>query len=63
MGQVMRDFQKVIGQLEKFYGRPQPPKVSDPMELIIFENIAYLVDDERREQVFNTLKKRVGLKP
>jgi len=56
-------FQKIIEQLEKTYGRPQPPKTSDPLEIILFENVAYLVSDERRERAFNALRDQIGLKP
>jgi endonuclease-3 len=60
---AMPDFQEVIDRLEKFYGPSLPPKVTDPLELIIYENIAYLVEDARREAVFVQLRKQVGLKP
>jgi endonuclease III len=56
-------FQKIIAQLEKTYGRPQPPQTSDPLEMILFENVAYLVSDERRERAFNALRDQIGLKP
>ena len=59
----MPDFQEVIDRLEKSYGQPSLPKVTDPLGMIIFENIAYLVDDERRAAIFEALGKRVGLKP
>jgi endonuclease III len=31
--------------------------------MILFENVAYLVDDERRVEVFENLRKRIGLRP
>jgi endonuclease-3 len=37
--------------------------LSDPFELILWENVAYLLSDERREAAFETLRARVGLKP
>jgi len=49
--------------LKRFYGEPAPPKTSDPFELILFENIAYLVDDERRQRALDHLRKTVGLRP
>jgi endonuclease-3 len=58
----MPSFRKVIGQLEKQYGRPKPPRIRDPFELILYENIAYLVSDDRREKAFRELKMRVGLR-
>lgn len=50
----------IVGKLEKFYGRPKPPKITDPLEIILHENIAYLADDERRSAAFTALKKRIG---
>jgi endonuclease-3 len=54
---------KVIAALESLYGKPKPPKVTDPFELILYENIAYLVDDGRRNKVWSLFKKRVGTDP
>lgn len=59
----MADFQKIINKLEAFHRRPSPPAVTDPLEIIILENVAYLVDDQRREAVFEALREKVGLKP
>jgi endonuclease-3 len=50
----------IIKALQKFYGQPKPPKIKDPLELILWENVAYLVDDEKRAAAFALLKKRVG---
>ena len=55
-------FGKLIAQLRSAYGRPKPPK-SDPFELILWENVAYLLSDERREAAFEALRERVGLTP
>ncbi len=55
-------FQQVIDRLESAYGRPQL-KLSDPWEMILWENVAYLLTDERREVAFEALRERVGLKP
>jgi endonuclease-3 len=53
---------KVVAKLATPYGQAEPV-LDDPFQLIIWENIAYLVDDKRREQAFKTLKKEIGLKP
>lgn len=53
-------FTSVIKALEKFYGLPKPPQIKDPLELILWENVAYLVDDEKRAAAFVVLKKNVG---
>jgi endonuclease III len=54
---------RVFKSLEKFYGRPAPPEITDPVELILYENVAYLVDDEKRTAAFAALKKKIGTKP
>src|SRR6185369_4319034 len=59
----MPGFWKTVKRLEHHYGPPSPPASRDPFELILYENIAYLVSDDRREKTFRELKKRVGLRP
>ena len=54
---------RVLDALEKFHGRPDPPPTTDPLELVLWENVAYLADDPRREDAFRALKKRVGTRP
>ncbi|HYA25729.1 MAG TPA: hypothetical protein VEF05_16310 [Terriglobales bacterium] len=56
-------FSSTIKALEQFYGRPKPPKITDPFEMILWENVAYLVDDERRAAAFDALRKGIGTKP
>lgn len=56
-------FTATIDKLEKFYGRPVPPKIKDPLELILLENVAYLADDDKRNAAFAALKKKVGTRP
>jgi endonuclease III len=58
----MPDFWKTIEKLRKVYGRLSTA-TRDPFELILHENIAYLVSDDRRERAFRELKERVGLRP
>lgn len=55
-----KPFAAVIQALQEFYGQPKPPKIQDPLELILWENVAYLVDDEKRAAAFAALKKNVG---
>jgi endonuclease III len=52
-----------IGRLARFYGPPGRPPAADPFALVIWENCAYLVDDEQRAAVFKRLKRSVGLDP
>jgi endonuclease III len=54
---------KIVNAIEAHYGRPQPPPVSDPLHLILWESMGYLVEDDRRASAFEALRKEVGLKP
>ena|SRR5271165_3721771 len=56
-------FTATIERLKKFYGRPVAPKITDPLELILLENVAYLADDDQRATAFAALKKKVGTRP
>ncbi len=56
-------FSNVIKVLERHYGRPKPAVPRGPFELILYENIAYLVSEDRREKAFRELKTRVGTRP
>jgi endonuclease III len=53
----------VVRALERHYGKPAAPRVTDPFEQIVLENAAYLVDDERRAQTFDALAERIGATP
>jgi endonuclease-3 len=44
------------------HGRMRRP-VTDPFQMILWDSVAYLVDDERRESVYQELRRRVGLTP
>ena len=50
-----------IAALEKLHGRPKPSLPRNPFQWILWENVAYLVDDERRELAYRALEKKVGL--
>jgi len=56
-------FKQIVAKLECHYGAPAPPKITDPLQLIVWENIGYLVEDDRREVAFEDLRKQIGLKP
>ena len=62
MPQPANLFRDVIQRLQSSYGRPKPPK-TDPFELILWENVAYLLSDDRRKAAFEALRERVGLTP
>ncbi|HEX3102296.1 MAG TPA: hypothetical protein VHQ01_10905 [Pyrinomonadaceae bacterium] len=57
------DFKTVIDRLIKEHGVPEPPYVTDPFEMILFENVAYLVSDEYRIMAFENLRSVIGLEP
>src|SRR4051812_10165339 len=57
------DLSQLIKRLANHYGEPKRPITTDPFELILLENIAYLVSDERRENAFEALRSSCGLKP
>lgn len=63
MPKSRKSLQEIIAKLESFYGKPHPPKTTDPFEMILLENVAYLVGDEQREAAFDALRDRVGLSP
>lgn len=56
-------FSKLIRRLERYYGRPKAPKITDPLGLILWENVAYLANDEKREKAYQALRKQVGTGP
>ena len=53
----------ILRTLRAFYGKPQPPAVTDPFEQILLENVAYLAREAARSEAFAELRKRTGLKP
>ena len=53
----------VIKRLLGLYGRQSPPGATDPFELIVLENVAYLAPPERRKEAFEELRRTVGLSP
>jgi endonuclease III len=56
-------FSKLVDELQQHYGAPAPPPSTDPLELIIWENIAYLASDKRRAEAFAILKRTIGTRP
>jgi len=54
-------FAAIVKKLGKFYGRPEPPKITSAVEIILFENVAYLADDEKRAAAFAALKKKIRI--
>ncbi len=54
-------FGAILDEFEKLHGRLPKPIPRTPLEWILWENVAYLVDDERRELAYRTLARKVGL--
>jgi len=53
---------RIVAALEKTYGSLWP-QVTDPFEMIVMENVAYLVDDARRHETFERLRLAIGITP
>jgi len=51
----------IVAALAERYPIPSLP--ADPFQLILWENIGYLVDDERRRRLFDAFEREVGLDP
>lgn len=54
---------QMLARLHRQYGDVELPEPRTPFALIVWENCAYLVDDERRAQTFANLRKTVGITP
>jgi endonuclease III len=54
---------RIVAALRRLYGPPDPPEVTDPWEMVLFENVAYLASDERRREAWRELGKRIGVRP
>ena len=63
MSKPANTFSKMVDQLQQHYGPPAPLPSNDPLELIIWENIAYLATDKRRAEAFAILKHTIGTRP
>ncbi len=57
----MLSVNEIAEQLKSRYGEPRLPPARGPFELVLWENACYLLPDERREAVFETLRQKVGL--
>ena len=54
---------EAVAGLRTLYGRPAKPATSDPFELVLWENVAYLAPPDRRREAFEHLKKTIGTSP
>ena len=57
------DLRKIVARLAAHYGKSRSPIATDPFELVLLENVAYLVSDKQREEAFKLLRKHAGTKP
>ena len=55
--------ERLVSRLKRFHGKPPEPPTSDPFGLIVWEQVGYLADDERRLEAYRMLEERVGLDP
>ena len=53
----------VLTKIEGRYGQPKPPQLAAPLEMILWEVVAYLADDAQRRIAFEALREQVGLTP
>ena len=53
----------ILDRLEILYGVQPPPYSSDPLGIILWENVVYLADDSRRRAAFDMLRQNIGLDP
>ena len=66
-----RPLAKVLDHLERFYGKPEPPKSilpklsgrADPYEMLLYTNCGYPATDKACTKGFEALKQLVGLRP
>ncbi len=51
---------EAVAKLAPVY--PSPSPLRDPLEILVWENIGYLIDDERRATLFAEFKTKIGFK-
>jgi len=54
---------EAIRTLDAHYGKVAGPPTSDPFELVLWENVAYLASPARRREAFEELRETVGTTP
>ena len=54
---------KLLDRLEKFYGKPKPPRPTDPYEMVLHRNCGYPQSDALCAKGFQALRKEIGLSP
>ena len=51
-----------VARLSELYGSEGPAGPTTPFEIILWKNVGYLVDDDRRAALFSQFSKRVGMR-
>ena len=59
----MLTLRSAVTALRRHYGKPPAPVSRDPFQLILWEQVAYLVPDSQRRRAFSALRRDVGLRP
>jgi adenine-specific DNA glycosylase len=59
----VRDLQAALDLLERASGPPDPVPAASGWELVLAENVGYLVDDAQRRRALDRLRATVGLAP
>jgi len=54
---------ELVDRLAEVYGEPAPPPRRSLLELVVWENVAYLADDTSRERAFDLLRTHIGISP
>lgn len=54
---------RLLATLRRCYGPPPPPVTRDPFQMILWEQVGYLVADAQRKIAFDALRTEVGLAP
>jgi endonuclease III len=59
----LKKLERIVAALKDAYGTLEPLPAKTAFELVLYENIGYLVGDERRRELFLELKKKIGTTP
>jgi endonuclease III len=59
----VQPLEEILDRLASVYDEPAAPPARTLLELVLLENVAYLVDDEGRGRAFDALRSRVGTEP
>jgi endonuclease III len=54
---------EVVRSLREHYGPPEQLPTTDPFELVLLENVAYLATPVRRREAFEELRRTIGTDP